>query len=718
MGREERQQRREDRRDERLKNLHEGAFRLDTNGNLFDHDKIGEEQKVEGLYWTSKTTRDNIMKHIWDRHGMLPDTLTYSMSKLMDAISIAEHSPKNMTSLYEYTHNGKTGFSQSISDKYLNAGKRENRLISIGSDYAPFIPWHEKYGMEPTSKIDDRKIALKSARRLKKEGKLQSGDFALYKNEEDKSKGGYSLKELRKDAKNTKDARKKIRKEYRQKRNELEKDGIWTNNTDRDATYNDYGKLNRSASWINDNIGDGKTNETIGKFITDKYLANSSNGSSNDLSTWSVLNRRNGLVDIIAKQRHHSDKFSQKELKKCMFSITNLATRDDNNKMGTVMWFPPYDLNFQESISVQWDEKQFIGRGEPIYSYVNTVRNGTLSFTLLIDHPSILNDIARQKVEGEKTNDGIERDILNFFSGTGESIKIDTKNNPNIDKPFIVNEYTYFEKLEENNKFVFDKIKEKVKYFHPAYHSMTPEGFNMRLNFLHQCTRQGPTEGTNGVANNSVFGRPPFCELRIGDFINTRIAINSLSITYDNGGGMTWDLNPEGIGVQPMMAKIQLGIYIIGGQSLSGPVLELCNAVSHNFYANTGVYASSSDERRRSNIDNNFDKLSMHGSIFDDFSVYGSLNKDGEIKRIQNEINNCETQIAANERILNRDIHKDYCGKAEGKWVLAKNDDGSREYIKCRDLIKEINDKNDEKSNLQEQLTLLNGDEYWKYEKK
>lgn len=687
-----------------------------------------EERKVDGLYWTSKTTRDNIMKHIWDRYNMLPDTLTYSMSNLMDAISIAEHSPKNMTSLYEYTHNGKTGFSQSISDKYLNAGKKENRLVSIGSDYAPFIPWHEKYGMEPTSKIGDRK----EARKLKKEGKTQDGKFV------NNDKKSY------KDLKGEKELRKKVRQSYRQKRNELEKDGIWTNNTDKDAIYNDYGKLNRSASWIGNNLGE--KSGTIGNIIKNKYWASIIDdddtdvnfGGSNHLPKWSVLNRKNGLVDIIAKQRHYKDNFSQKELKKCMFSITNLATRSDTNPMGTVMWFPPYDLNFQESVSVQWDEKQFIGRGEPIYSYVNTVRNGTLSFTLLIDHPSILNDIAGQKVEGGRTNDDIERDILNFFSGTGEPIKIDTSNIPNKNEPFIVNEYTYFEKLEENNKFVYDKIKEKVKYFHPAYHSMTPEGFNMRLNFLHQCTRQGPTLNGAKVANNTVFGRPPFCELRIGDFINTRIAINSLSISYDNGGGMTWDLNPEGIGVQPMMAKIQLGIHILGGQSLSGPILELSNAVSHNFYANTGVYSNSNDYEKgliRENIDNRYlvhEPLYMYS--FNDLSIYGSLDKDEEIKRIQNEINNCETQIAANDRVLRRD-HKDYAvygelrdknGNAligvDGKpiigWQISSGaNKESREYIKCDNLIKEIGDNNSKISNLQEQLNILKGDAYWEYDK-
>ena len=34
---------------------------------------------------------------------------------------------------------------------------------------------------------------------------------------------------------------------------------------------------------------------------------------------------------------------------------------------------------------------------------------------------------------------------------------------------------------------------EKLRYFDPAFHSITPEGFQSRLTFLHQCTRQGPT---------------------------------------------------------------------------------------------------------------------------------------------------------------------------------------------------------------------------------
>lgn len=163
-------------------------------------------------------------------------------------------------------------------------------------------------------------------------------------------------------------------------------------------------------------------------------------------------------------------------------------------------------------------------------------------------------------------------------------------------------EAEYFQKLDIEHPLIFKSIKDKFKYFNPAFHSMSPEGFNARLNFLHQCTRQGHTyeSGYNGIltAHNLAFGRMPVCVLRIGDFINTRIIINNVNINYDNNGGMQWDLNPEGIGVQPMFAKVNLGITILGGQSLAGPISRLQNAVSFDYYANTGVYDNRADRYR------------------------------------------------------------------------------------------------------------------------
>jgi len=147
-------------------------------------------------------------------------------------------------------------------------------------------------------------------------------------------------------------------------------------------------------------------------------------------------------------------------------------------------------------------------------------------------------------------------------------------------------ECSYFERMKQNDEFVYKNLKEKLKYFHPAFHSMTPEGFNSRLTFLKQCTRQGPNIASN-EPSNLAFGKPPICVLRVGDFYHTKIVIDSVNLTFDP---LVWDLNPEGIGVQPMICTVDLNFKFIGGSSLGGPISQLQNAVGFNFFANTGLY--------------------------------------------------------------------------------------------------------------------------------
>ena len=152
---------------------------------------------------------------------------------------------------------------------------------------------------------------------------------------------------------------------------------------------------------------------------------------------------------------------------------------------------------------------------------------------------------------------------------------------------YYVNECDYFQKMENDDPFIYKSFTEKIKNFHPAFHAITPEGFNARLTFLQQCTRQGPQLLDPDQPQNMVFGRPPVCVLRIGDFYHTKIIIDSMNFTFDP---LQWDLNPEGIGVQPMVVKVDMGFKFIGGSSLGGPIKQLQNAVSYNFFANTHVY--------------------------------------------------------------------------------------------------------------------------------
>lgn len=163
-------------------------------------------------------------------------------------------------------------------------------------------------------------------------------------------------------------------------------------------------------------------------------------------------------------------------------------------------------------------------------------------------------------------------------------------------------EYHFFKMLETKDPVVFEKLMDKIKYFDPAFHSMTPEGFNARLTFLNQCMRQGnsvtisdangETEEITQTTNNLAFGRAPYCILRLGDFYNQMIVIDNISINYDP---LVWDLNTEGIGVQPLIANVSMSFTFIGGGDLAGPVRRLQNAMSFNYYSNARLYDNRAD---------------------------------------------------------------------------------------------------------------------------
>ena len=80
------------------------------------------------------------------------------------------------------------------------------------------------------------------------------------------------------------------------------------------------------------------------------------------------------------------------------------------------MWFPPYDLKMNETNSARWEENSFLGRPEPVYTYQNTSRNGTISFKVVVDHPSILNLLTREHFKG--MSDAEADNYINaFFAG-------------------------------------------------------------------------------------------------------------------------------------------------------------------------------------------------------------------------------------------------------------------------------------------------------------
>jgi hypothetical protein len=117
--------------------------------------------------------------------------------------------------------------------------------------------------------------------------------------------------------------------------------------------------------------------------------------------------------------------------KKYMFSIENLAWRTSSKQGytydelpvcekgpngGRVMWFPPYDIKFTDNSNASWTETSFLGRPEPIYTYKDTRRVGTLIWKIIVDHPSVMNVLVEKQLKGQN-KERINSIIDSFFAG-------------------------------------------------------------------------------------------------------------------------------------------------------------------------------------------------------------------------------------------------------------------------------------------------------------
>lgn len=190
-----------------------------------------------------------------------------------------------------------------------------------------------------------------------------------------------------------------------------------------------------------------------------------------------------------------------------------------------------------------------------------------------VENPRINNEVEKVIIPQDNTTKETTLEE-HFFKPFGDNVKLTDFNR---------------EKLENN---LIKTYGERIEYFNPVYHSQTPIDLNKRVTFLQQCTRQGNTvfsgDSIDSQQNygNSIFGTPPVCELRLGDYLNTKILIQNLSLNYHP----LWDNNPEGIGMQPMICDVDITCIILGGSSLEGPIKNLQNALTTNYYANAEVY--------------------------------------------------------------------------------------------------------------------------------
>ena len=234
---------------------------------------------------------------------------------------------------------------------------------------------------------------------------------------------------------------------------------VWTHH----YQYDRLDKLIRPFVTVDGDRGDNN----IGKVVTKSKFHNWTNFSKGKNAYWkkdnsgwkySVLDD-NGFVRIAPK--YDSDEDKKIHAKQCMFSIENLAWKgydpysfekalswEQRGPMGgRIMWFPPYGITFNETTQANWTNHTFIGRGEDVYTYTNTIRSGNLSFLMVVDHPSIIDYVSWHGGKGNGKEDTVkDSDLLRFFAGCdSETIINAVKPTPLTDEAiqtFNVIEYT------------------------------------------------------------------------------------------------------------------------------------------------------------------------------------------------------------------------------------------------------------------------------------
>ena len=260
-------------------------------------------------------------------------------------------------------------------------------------------------------------------------------------------------------------------------------------------------------------------------------------------NTWNIniAPNSNGNKDFEGSSNITKNSKNEFQAKKYMFSIENLAWKNSHlpgytvNDLpysergpngGRVMWFPPYDIKVNEVSNATWEKNNFLGRPEPIYTYQNTERSGTVSFKILVDHPSVLNLLVKDhfKLMNDEQADNY---ISAFFAGAKD---IDfyslIRTYANLDNDDITNILNYLNINGDQNiiKNNIDTLSQKVT-INP---NQNDNGNNISLNIKLEFNNDTPETGPKDFLSSKPYSN-----------YNTLINDNLLDITTNLTQGLT-----------------------------------------------------------------------------------------------------------------------------------------------------------------------------------
>ena len=308
---------------------------------------------------------------------------------------------------------------------------------------------------------------------------------------------------------------------------------------------------------------------------------------------------------------------SGKPAQKLDFSFTNYAN-------GITMYFPPYIKSYRHDATANWTAHEFLGRPEPVYTYNNGNRSGSISFIVLTDYAEDVymgnNDSKGQDITtGAQTNfvpqsdtisaidslNGqiiqINKDIADLnnqisnMQGKGSvgnlQTQISTLRTQKSDLQKQVNNLAkqyksftsapygeflggsdYSKSIDasqaspwspaETSSYINDVINNMM--FVPAFFSGSKVDFLTKMDFLTKLTR--PAKNTSG--SGFAFTKPPVCHINLGAWFNWDIVVENVSYDYSDS---VWTLDDNfNARVQPMYATVDVTFKIVGSYGGGG----------------------------------------------------------------------------------------------------------------------------------------------------
>jgi len=170
------------------------------------------------------------------------------------------------------------------------------------------------------------------------------------------------------------------------------------------------------------------------------------------------------------------------------------------------------------------------------------------------------------------------KNMINVYNGISSNAN-ETNDSKLIETKERIN--TIDSKLIETKERINTMVKNLA--FQPAFFSGDKVDFVTKMDFLGKLTRPSSAKGNSGFS----FTRPPVCHIKLGDWWDSDIIIDSVSFNMTNA---PWTLDSGR--VQPMWATVSINFKFVGsyGSSNGSPVLS---DDVHGFYAPKGTKSSS-----------------------------------------------------------------------------------------------------------------------------